>query len=307
MEDRRPGKNKGFFEKISEGFGHVFGMNREEPEKMTEEIRQMVSEGHERGALEDDEAQMINNIFDFSGKEAADIMTHRKNIVGVEVGMSFEEAARLMLRERFSRYPVYEEDIDNIIGILHLKDLLRAAMKYGQEHVSIRASMRTPYFVPDTQNIDSLFKDMQQRKLHMAVVIDEYGQTAGIVAMEDILEEIVGNIFDEYDVAETYIQKIGSSTYIMKGEAPLDEVREALQISLDGGEDFDTLNGLLVAKLEHIPAVDERVSVELEGYTFHVLSVRHNTIASVEVRKIAGSEENAENKAGRLQLEVSGK
>lgn len=300
MEDEYP-RNKGFFEKISEGFGHLFGVNKEEPEQMTDEIKQMVSEGHEKGALEDDEVRMINNIFDFSDKEASDIMTHRKNIVGVEINMPFKEAAQLMLKERFSRYPVYEEDIDNVVGILHLKDLLRAAMKYGEENASIRKSMRAPYFVPDTQNIDSLFKDMQQKKIHMAVVIDEYGQTSGIVAMEDILEEIVGNIFDEYDVDESYIQKIGSNTYIIKGEAPLDEISETLHVDFSE-EDFDTLNGLMIAKLEHIPAEDEKVELELYGYKYRVLSVKNNVISSVEVKKIKNQTDEPDSEAA-----VSGK
>lgn len=288
MEDGNP-RNKGFFEKISEGFAHLFNAGREKPEQMTDEIKQMVSEGHEKGALEADEAKMINNIFDFSDKEAADIMTHRKNIIGVEINMPFKEAAHLMLKERFSRYPVYEEDIDNIVGILHLKDLLRAAMKYGEDNATVRKSMRTPYFVPDTQNIDMLFKDMQKKKIHMAVVIDEYGQTSGIVAMEDILEEIVGNIFDEYDVEEGFIQKSGTDTYIVKGETPLDELAEALNIKYDEDE-FDTLNGLMIAKLEHIPAEDEKVVLLIDDYEYKVLCVKNNMITAVEVRKIKKDE-----------------
>ncbi len=284
MEDVNP-RSKGFFRKISGGFSHLFGRSGEKPEQMTDEIKQMVSEGHEKGALEADEAKMINNIFDFGDKEAADIMTHRKNIIGVEINMPFKEAARLMLKERFSRYPVYEDDIDNIVGILHLKDLLRAAMKYGEDSATVRKSMRAPYFVPATQNIDILFKDMQKKKIHMAVVVDEYGQTSGIVSMEDILEEIVGNIFDEYDVDEGFIQKSGADTYIVKGEAPLDELAETLGVSYDE-DDFDTLNGLIIARLEHIPAEDEKVMLTIGGYEYRVLCVKNNMITSVEVKKL---------------------
>lgn len=286
MEDVNP-RNKGFFKKLM----GIMGVSKEKPEQVTDEIKQMVSEGHEKGALEADEAKMINNIFDFGDKEAADIMTHRKNIIGVEINMPFKEAARFMLKERFSRYPVYEEDIDNVVGILHLKDLLRAAMKYGEDNATVRKSMRPPYFVPDTQNIDTLFKAMQKKKIHMAVVIDEYGQTSGIVAMEDILEEIVGNIFDEYDEDESFIQKSGVDTYIVKGETPLDELAETLNVVYDEDE-FDTLNGLMIAKLEHIPAEDEKVVLTMNGYEYRVICVKNNMITSVEVRKLRNMTED---------------
>lgn len=282
MEEGHP-RNKGFFSKLSEGFAHLFGVSDDEPERVTEEIKMMVSEGHEKGALEADEAKMINNIFEFSDKEASDIMTHRRHIIGVDVSMPMKDAAKLMAEERFSRYPVYEEDIDNIVGILHLKDIFRALMEQG-ESGKISEIMRQPYFVPDTQNIDALFKEMQQKKVHMAIVIDEYGQTAGIVAMEDILEEIVGNIFDEYDLDESYISKAADDTYIMKGMAPLSEVEEALQVHFEE-DDFDTLNGLIISRLEHIPAEGERVEVIIEGYQFTVLSVSNNMIHEVRVEK----------------------
>lgn len=251
-----------------------------------EEIIMMVSEGHEQGVLEANEAEMINNIFEFNDKEVSDIMTHRKKIIGVDVTMDIQQAAGMMLRERFSRYPVYEGDIENIVGILHLKDVMRVLMEPDQRERTIREIMRQPYYVPDTQNIDSLFKEMQQKKMHMAIVIDEYGQTAGIVAMEDILEEIVGNIFDEYDVDERYIQNISEDTWLIRGIAPLDEVGDALGVEdLDEGE-FDTLNGLLVSKLEHIPAEDERATVETAGFKFEVLSVKNNMIQEVRVTRL---------------------
>lgn len=267
----------------------LFGIDPKASEESVteEEIIMMVSEGHEQGVLEANEAEMINNIFEFNDKEVSDIMTHRRKIVGVDVDMDISEAASLMLKERFSRYPVYEGDIENIIGILHLKDLMRAIMEEDRTPENIREIMRQPYYVPDTQNIDSLFKEMQQKKMHMAIVIDEYGQTAGIVAMEDILEEIVGNIFDEYDVDESYIQPLCEDSWIIRGIAPLDEVGDVLGVeSLDEGE-FDTLNGLLVSRLEHIPSDEEKASVETAGYRFEVLSVKNNMIQEVKVTNIS--------------------
>lgn len=272
--------------------GRLFGIDpRAADENVTEEeIIMMVSEGHEQGVLEANEAEMINNIFEFNDKEVSDIMTHRKDIVGVNVSVDVRTAADQMLSERFSRYPVYEGDIENIIGILHLKDVMRVIMEGTRKNVSIRDIMREPYYVPDTQNIDHLFRGMQQKKIHMAIAIDEYGQTAGLVAMEDILEEIVGNIFDEYDVDETYIQKVGENMWMMQGSALLDEVGETLGIEdLDEGE-FDTLNGLLVAKLEHIPAQGEHVCIVMGGYKFEVLSVNNNMIGEVRVTKVLASE-----------------
>lgn len=267
--------------------GRIFGVDPKAVEENVteEEIIMMVSEGHEQGVLEANEAEMINNIFEFNDKEVSDIMTHRKDIVGVDVSMEAREAADMMLSERFSRFPVYEGDIENIIGILHLKDIMRALMEQHEGDVHIRDIMREPYYVPDTQNIDHLFRGMQQKKVHMAIAIDEYGQTAGLVAMEDILEEIVGNIFDEYDVDETYIQKIGDNMWMMRGSAPLDEVGDALDMDdLDEGE-FETLNGLIVAKLEHIPAQGEHVCIIIGEYRFEVLSVNNNMIQEVRVTR----------------------
>lgn len=282
MEDGHPNSGRGFFKRFSSSFAHLFGVI--EDEQVEEEIKQMVTEGHERGVLEADEAQMINNIIEFSDKEVADIMTHRRNVVGLSADMSVFKAARQITMERHSRFPVYEEDIDNVVGILHVKDILKALLEHD-EQVQLRQIMRPPYFVPETQNIDNLFREMQKKKMHMAIVVDEYGQTAGVVAMEDILEEIVGNIFDEYDLEEKYFIKKDENTYIVKGSAPLDEVGELLQIDFDE-EDFDTLNGLLISELEHIPAEDEKVSIDFGGYRFHVLSVKNNMISEVRTERL---------------------
>ena len=166
-----------------------------------EEIISMVNEGHEQGVLEESEAMMINNIFEYGDKEAQDIMTHRNNIVGIDSEMPMSKVLQFMLDEHMSRYPVYEENIDHIIGILHLKDALQATLNEDFKDCPVREMsdvMREVVYIPLTRNIDELFKQMQSEKLQMVIVVDEYGQTAGLVAMEDILEEIVGNILDEY-------------------------------------------------------------------------------------------------------------
>ncbi|MBQ9828591.1 MAG: HlyC/CorC family transporter [Lachnospiraceae bacterium] len=254
-------------------------------EEVTEEdIISIVNEGHEQGILESSEAEMISNIFEFDDKEACDIMTHRKNITAIDISESIDNASDIMLMDRYSRYPVYEGDIDNIVGILYFKDVMRVRRK-GRKNVKLSAVMREPYFVPETQSINSLFEEMQKRKTHMAIVIDEYGQTAGIVAMEDILEEIVGNILDEYDVDVRYIKDNGDGTFNAKGLTPLQDLEDILDIVFDDDE-FDTLNGFLISRIEHIPEEKDHDEIEYQGYIFRIIKAGNNMIQEVSIRKI---------------------
>ena len=187
-----------------------------------------------------------------------------------------------------SRYPVYEENIDHIIGILHLKDVLRASL--GKDFIDgpvkeVSGIMRDVVYIPMTRNIDELFKQMQSEKIQMVIVVDEYGQTGGLVAMEDILEEIVGNIQDEYDEDIEYIEEKGQDEYIIEGITPLEELEEKLGISFED-EEFETINGFLISRLEHIPEVGEDFDTDYSGYNFKVLSVENFMIQSVLVTKI---------------------
>lgn len=249
-------------------------------DNMEEEIIQMVSEGQEHGAIDDQEAEMISNIMEFDDKVASEVMTHRKNIVAFEVNTPLREAAVTMANGRFSRYPVYEDEMDNIVGILHIKDVLKylLARPDGRD---IHEVMRKPYLVPETQNISRLFREMKNKSQHMAIVIDEYGQTAGVVSMEDILEEIVGNILDEYDVDEQFIQEVGDHTYLMRGLTELSDVEDILNISFE--DDFETLNGFVISRLEHIPSMNEKASIIYHGYLFEVIGMADNTIDMVKV------------------------
>ncbi len=257
--------------------------DEKQEEKMEEEIIQMVSEGHEQGAIDAQEAKMISNIMEFDDKVASEVMTHRKNIAAFEVEMPLREIAIRMADDQYSRYPVYEKDVDNIVGILHIKDVLKSLLACP-EGKPVREVMRRPYYVPETQNISRLFREMKNKSVHLAIVIDEYGQTAGVISMEDILEEIVGNILDEYDVDEQFIQELGDDTYLMKGLTELSEVEELLKIEFD--DDFDTLNGFLISRLEHIPSEDEKASVSYRGYYFQVIGVADNTIQMVKVSPV---------------------
>ena len=267
------------------GLVRLCGINPKDIEENVteEEIIMMVSEGHEQGVIAASEAEMISNIFEFDDKEVSDIMIHRRNICSIDAALPVREALEIMAKERYSRYPVYEDDEDNIIGIVHMKDVVRLILKDENSQATVKSVMRAPHFVPDTQNINALFKDMQAKKVHMAIVVDEYGQSCGLVAMEDILEEIVGNIMDEYDADEENIQAAGGG-YLMKGMTPLDDVCELLGITIE--DDFDTLNGFLISRLERIPGQGEQVDVEAEGYNFRIMSVKDNAVSQVKVTKI---------------------
>lgn len=272
------------------GFLRIFGIKAEDDNNdvTEEEIISMVNEGHEQGVLLASEAEMITNIFEFGDKEAQDIMTRRSNIVAIDGTLTLTDAIQFMLTERNSRYPVYEENIDHIIGIVHLKDALRihAAGEYRDSCVKdVEGLLREVHFIPETRNIDLLFKSMQSTKIQMVIVIDEYGQTTGLIAMEDILEEIVGNILDEYDEDEQHIKENGEDEYIIDGMTPLDEMEELLHIEFCESE-FDTLNGFLISKLDKIPEEDEQFDIDICGYNFKVMSVENKMIHRVLVTRL---------------------
>lgn len=273
----------------------------EDQEDVTEEIISMVNEGHEQGVLLAAEAEMITKIVEFGDKEAQDIMTHRKNILAMDRNMTLAQAVDDMLDESKSRFPVYEENIDNIIGILHFKDAMRAHREQGMMECpigDIKGLVRETMFVPETKHIDVLFEEMQHAKAQMVIVVDEYGQTAGLVAMEDILEEIVGNILDEYDEEEAYIAETeNEDEYVIDGVTPLEELEERLGITFQ--EDaFETLNGFLISKMDKIPEEeDQGFSIDVDGYRFQVLYVENRMIGSVLVTKIQEAKK-AQNREG---------
>ncbi len=249
-----------------------------------EEIISIVNEGFEQGVLEDNEVEMISNIIEFGEKEVRDVMTHRKKVVAVNSEMTIEDALKFMLDESYSRFPLYEDERDNIVGIIHLKDVTQYYVAGRNLDAPLKSLAREPYFVPDTQDLDVLFENMQSKKIHMAVAVDEYGQMAGVVAMEDIIEEIVGNIFDEYDVDERTIIKQGNGRYIIKGMAAIEDIEDELGIEVEM-DDFETLNGFLVYLLGHLPADKEKAVLTYGGYRFHILDAKNNMIRTVKAVK----------------------
>lgn len=285
----------GLVSATTNGILFIFGIrNSEEENDVTEEeIINMVQEGHEQGLIQASEAEMISNIFEYGDKEAQDIMTHRKNIVAIDSSMGLQDAIAFMLDGKNSRYPVYKENIDHIIGILHLKDAMRFHIEDSQVNSPIGeldGLLRKAEFVPKTKNIDELFKDMQSKKLQMVIIVDEYGQTDGLVAMEDILEEIVGNIMDEYDEDREFIEEKGNDEYIMEGQTPLEDLEEHFGICFEE-EEFETLNGFLISKLDKIPEPDEDFDVDYQGYNFKIVSVEKMMIQSVLVTRLPDEKE----------------
>lgn len=278
-------------------------------ENVTEEdIMTMVNEGHEQGVLKAGEAKMITNIFELDDKEAGDIMTHRKNITALDGTMLLKDAARFVLKEgNNSRYPVYGEDLDDIIGTLHMRDILVHAENEEESQMEVAkvpGLLREAHLIPETRNISSLFKEMQSQKIHMEIVIDEYGQTAGLVTMEDILEEIVGNILDEYDVDEEFIVQSGDGL-LMSGMTPLEDAEEALGVTFpeEDLDTYDTINGLLISRLGRIPQEGEQPEVRYMGLLFEVVKVENKMIHSVRVKPIP--EEEAEDGSGLFEAAVS--
>lgn len=250
-----------------------------------EEIRSIIEEGHEQGAIESDEAEMISNVFEFGDKEARDVMTPRQKLVGIESGTEIKDAMNLMLENSFSRYLIYEEDFDNIVGVLHIRDAMKAYLQDDKQTVEELGG--EPFYIHPTQKISKLFNEMRDSKVHMAIVVDEYGQTEGVVALEDILEVIVGDILDEHDEEEIDIHKLAAENgYIVKGSTNLEELEELFEIRFPE-EDIDTVNGFMLYEIGHLPEANETIHVMYQGFSFEALEYKDNRITKVRIRKMA--------------------
>ena len=291
-----------------DGLMFLFGVRNKDKDgdELEEEIINMLQEGHEQGLIEDSEAQMISNIFSYGEKEAQDIMTHRNQMIAIDGDMTLDETTAFMLNGNNSRCPVYDENIDNIIGILHFKDVIRyqnANRDLGDKAIkNLNGLLREASYVPMTRNIDEIFQEMQKKKLQMVIVVDEYGQTGGLIAMEDILEEIVGNIMDEYDEDKKYIEEKGTDQYIIDGTTPLEELTERFGIPFED-ESFETVNGFLISRLDRIPEPDDNFDVDYEGYNFKILKVERKMITLVLVTKLAESKTDENGESQDLILE----
>lgn len=261
-----------------------FDPNADEEEVTEEEIRMMVDVGGEKGVIEDAQKEMIDNIFEFDDLDAGDIMTHRTEMTAIEVTRSLEEVAELAVENGYSRIPVYEDDPDSIVGVLYAKDLLKYVGHNIPTDLTISDVMRKALYVPETQSCGDLFKAMNESRTQFAVVVDEYGGTAGIVTLEDVLESIVGNIQDEYDDEEEEITKINETTFTVDGTTDIDEVDELVGVELPEG-DYDTLGGFVISLLGYLPTEigEEPIVAEYENLRFTVLSIDERRIDDIKV------------------------
>lgn len=261
--------------------------NDKETEYATEEdIRMLVDEGEEVGNIDEDEREMIRNVFAFDDKTAEEIATHRTDIVSLDIEDEQQEILNV-INENHSRIPVYEDNIDNIIGVLHIKDLIRQIIEYPNKNIDIKPLLRDPYFVPSSKKLNQLFSEMKKNKIPFSIIIDEYGGTSGIVTMEDLIEEVMGSIFDEYDDEESpEIDKIDDDTYIISGTASLEHVNETLLLELPT-EEYDTLGGFVIGQIGRIPTNEEELEVVYEGVIFKVQGVYEKRIKQLFVNKLS--------------------
>lgn len=271
------------YDGLSKALGHVFGLQNAEGEReVTEEqIRNIVEESSKTGNIEEAESEMIQNIFDFTDTTVDEIMTHRTEISAININSTKEEVMTYIKDEQYTRFPVFEKDIDHIVGTFHVKDILKIL---DEDTFSLKSFLRKPYFIPDSKKTAELFAEMQKEKNHIAIVLDEYGGTAGIVTIEDLIEEIVGNIFDEYDIVEDEVQIIDNRTFEVNGLISIDDAEDAIEADLPV-DDYDTLSGFILGQLGRFPEPDEKVEFEYHGFTFTVLSVDENVITKVQVVK----------------------
>ncbi len=273
-----------------------------EPEEVTEEeIRMMVDVGGEKGVIEDTQKEMINNIFEFDDIDAGDIMTHRTDVSAVEVNDPVQDVVEISEKEGYSRIPVYEESLDKIIGIVYIKDLIGYIGSSLPRQESLRKIMREPFFVPESMKCGMLFKEMTSRRTQMAVVVDEYGGTAGIVTLEDLVESIVGNIQDEYDNEEEEFSVIDETTFTVDGTTSIDEVNEHVGVELPDDE-YDTIGGFVISLLGYLPKDGEMNEIEYKNLKFTILNLEDKRIGKlkVEILPVEEDDEDGEEDERRL-------
>lgn len=261
----------------------LFGVTGEEEDNVTEEeIRMMVDVGEEKGTIEEEEKEMINNVFEFNDKFVSEIMVPRNKIFALDIDMTIAEVIEKLSEDmRYSRIPVYDENMDNIKGIIYIKDLL---ISNKNKNSKIKSLVKEAYFVSETKRVNELFQELRKDKKQIAIVLDEYGGTAGMVTMEDILEEIVGEIYDEYDKETDKFKKIDNNTFLFDASIALYDVEKFLDIDIDE-EDVDTLGGYLIKKLDRIPKDGEKPIVETEKVTYKIEKVKDRQIIKVKACK----------------------
>lgn len=258
----------------------IFGITGQDEETVTEEeIKMMIDEGEEKGTIEQEEKEMLNNVFEFNDIITSEVMTHRIDVYAIDINSNIEDIIKELDEYKYSRIPVYDDTIDEIKGILYVKDLLKYFA--NKKNVKIKNIMREAYFVTETKPINDLFKELQKNKIQMAIVVDEYGGTSGIVTMEDILEEIVGNIFDEYDDVEYEYKKIDDNTYLIDGGLGINDVKKILKVNIPEG-DYETLSGYLLDLIGRVPEDEENPVIETENVIYKIEKLEDRRILWVK-------------------------
>ena len=264
----------------------LFGVSETEEETVTEEeIRMMVDVGEEKGIIEKEEREMINNVFEFNDTVVSEIMVPRTEIYAVDMNLSISKVIEEITNDddfRYSRIPVYDETIDEIKGVVYIKDIL---LSTKNKNVKIKNLVKDAYYVPETKPVNELFEELRKNRLQIAIVVDEYGGTAGVVTMEDILEEIVGEIYDEYDEVKMVYEKIDENTYILNGSMSVSEVEKVLDVTIPEG-DYDTISGYLVEELGRIPSEKEKPVIETPTVVYKVEKTKDMRIIKIKACKV---------------------
>ncbi len=269
---------------VTNGISKLFGVSETDEEQVTEEeIKMMVDQGEESGNIKEEEKELINNVFEFNDITVSEIMRHRKDIFAVDINISTDELMDELEKEefRYSRIPVYDETIDEIKGILYVKDVLKNIRK---KSFRVKNVVKEAYFVSQNRLINEVFKELQKNKTQIAIIVDEYGGTAGLITMEDILEELVGDIYDEYDKVEKEYEKIDDNTYLLSGSLPIYDVNKLLDAKIPEG-DYDTLSGYLQEELGRIPKDEENPIIETESVTYKIEEYEDKRIIKVKACK----------------------
>ena len=280
----------------------ILRMKTEDQEEAVteEEIKALLKMGNESGTFDDDEREMIDSVFAFDDRTAREIMVPRRDVVTLDIGEPFEELIDEILETRHNRIPVYEENIDNIIGVLHVKDVMIELRRNcnSPEKMNIREMLHEPFFVPETKEADELFRNMQETRHHMAILVDEYGGFSGIVTIEDLVEEIMGDINEEYEEVIPEIEPVTEDEYSLDGGLLIDDLNEELDLKLET-ENYDTLSGYLIEKLGHIPSKEDRDVIEVDNLVFTVEEVKDNRISRVRLKILPKQEAEHEEEESR--------
>ncbi|MEJ5364280.1 MAG: hemolysin family protein [Desulfosoma sp.] len=260
----------------------------DKPKDLEKEIQQLIDEGEERGLISEDEGEMIQGIFSFRDTVAREVMVPRTDTVAAPDESSVESLIALIVESGHSRIPIYQDSIDNIIGILHAKDLLQ---HWGKTDLDLRTILRPPYFIPESKKISEVLRDLRHRKSHMAIVIDEYGGTAGVLTMEDIIEEIIGDIMDEYDAEENWLVEQEDGSILVDARLDVEELEDYLDMEFPEGK-FESVGGFIISRLGRVPAVHEKVL--FKNLEMIVEAADSRKVEKVRIRRREGALDNSE-------------